>query len=156
MAPEARPWTDEEVALLRKLAPIATMPDVAAHLGRSLSQITRQARKLKVAFGTGAGKRSRASLTTAASSASAKTVARADRQRERVAAMPTVAPASVGVHLSDLRFSHCRWPMWGEATPRDERLFCGARRTRAGCAYCETHADIASGSARVRFSAEAA
>ncbi len=55
-----------------------------------------------------------------------------------------VAPAAIdpAVPFLERRRGQCAWPLWGEATPRAERLVCGAPTLAQSCSWCARHARI--------------
>lgn len=42
------------------------------------------------------------------------------------------------VPLTELRENHCRWPMWADDVPLEQKFFCGAAVARGR--YCANHA----------------
>lgn len=55
----------------------------------------------------------------------------------------SLTPADVGAscHVFQLRYGHCRWPLWELTTPFEAKKFCGQRAVK-GSSYCAEHAAL--------------
>jgi GcrA cell cycle regulator len=152
-------WTDDRVALLRRLWEDGQS---ASKIAAQLGGVTRNAVIGKV-HRLGLGGRARGAEEAPASTATPKAVeietaiAVVETQAPEPVAIlshrpapvfPTPAPAlepvalavSKRVTIMDLRESMCRWPLGDPTTP--EFRFCGARSI-TGLPYCTHHAEIA-------------
>lgn len=66
--------------------------------------------------------------------------------RKRIVTPPepkicVAAPAPLRIHLLDLKFHHCRWPI-GDPQSKDF-AFCGLDKAEIGGSYCAWHHDVA-------------
>ncbi|MHC2108392.1 MULTISPECIES: GcrA family cell cycle regulator [unclassified Methylobacterium] len=152
-------WTDDRVALLRRLWEDGQS---ASKIAAQLGGVTRNAVIGKV-HRLGLGGRARGAEEAPASTPTPKAVeietaiAVVETQAPEPVAIlahrpapvfPTPAPApepvalavSKRVTIMDLRESMCRWPLGDPTTP--EFRFCGARSI-TGLPYCTHHAEIA-------------
>lgn len=152
-------WTDDRVALLRRLWEDGQS---ASKIAAQLGGVTRNAVIGKV-HRLGLAGRTRGGEEAAAAASPSKTIeietaiAVVETQAPEPVAIlshrltpelpaaaptpaPTALPISQRVTIMDLRESMCRWPLGDPTTP--EFRFCGARSI-TGLPYCTHHAEIA-------------
>ncbi len=65
--------------------------------------------------------------------------AAADAPARAGAVRPAPPP---GVPFLERRRGQCAWPLWDEATARDERTVCGAPTGSPGASWCPRHARV--------------
>lgn len=145
-------WTDERVEELRRLAPNHTATEIARIMGApSRNAIIGKLARIKVALNPDWPRgQARPKIPAVPRRAISLAVA---SQASRVQ-IPTPQPCQplpepacepipkTAVTLADLTQDACRWPLWGEATPSNERRFCGGMAIN-GLPYCVHHARIA-------------
>jgi GcrA cell cycle regulator len=137
-------WTDERVALLRRLWEDGQS---ASKIAAQLGGVTRNAVIGKV-HRLGLAGRARGGEEGPAAAPPSKVVEIEILSHRPAPEFPAPAPAPEPVALSvskrvtimDLRESMCRWPLGDPTTP--EFRFCGARSI-TGLPYCTHHAEIA-------------
>lgn len=132
-------WTDERVAVLRKLW---SEGKTAAEIAKELGGVTRNAV---------IGKAHRLKLSNRISPIqqnNKKPVKAEEKLPRRVAPAPVKPTANIkikGVKMTELRDKMCRWPL---GDPRDaDFIFCGCQSV-PGLPYCPGHAKIAYQAAR--------
>lgn len=150
-------WTDERVALLRRLWEDGQS---ASKIAAQLGGVTRNAvigkvhrlglaGRVKVAEdASSAAKPVEAEKAVEAAPTPEPVIAVAHRPApefppvvaRQTAVEPVSIPVSQRVTIMDLRESMCRWPLGDPTTP--EFRFCGARSI-TGLPYCTHHAEIA-------------
>ena len=59
-------------------------------------------------------------------------------------ALRTIIDNIEGIPFIETTNATCKWPLWGDDTPADERRCCGAGVIE-GSSYCQMHADRAAG-----------
>lgn len=150
-ASSASPYSAEEDALIREHAGKKTAREIAPMLNqRSADSVRGRASILGVSL-AGATKRAAAGPRGVRSSfnfdlpASMPKPPRAEREPVVVADVEKVA-------FMDLRFNHCRFPLWPAGAPFAEMFFCGAPKV-SGCPYCAVHREIATTAPRERRAA---
>ncbi len=138
-------WTDERVALLKKLwGEGRTAAEIARVLGSGFSRnaVIGKAHRLKLS--------SRVSpisttMTPKVKPANTQKIAGSAARPEKLRAVRTPPPAPVkidvkGIKLIDLKERMCRWPL---GDPKDPGFnFCGCQ-TVPGIPYCADHARMA-------------
>jgi GcrA cell cycle regulator len=129
-------WTDERVALLKKLwGDGRTAAEIARSLGAGFTRnaVIGKAHRLKLS--------SRMSpISSSMSKAKPANTQRAPIQRLKHAAPPPVKIDVKGIKLIDLKERMCRWPL---GDPQDPNFnFCGCN-TVPGLPYCADHARMA-------------
>jgi GcrA cell cycle regulator len=149
-------WTDERVALLRRLWEDGQS---ASKIAAQLGGVTRNAvigkvhrlglsGRVKAGDDASAAKPVETEKPSAPAPAPEPVVAVGHRPAPEfppvavrpVAGEPVAIPTSQRVTIMDLRESMCRWPLGDPTTP--EFRFCGARSI-TGLPYCTHHAEIA-------------
>jgi GcrA cell cycle regulator len=135
---KALSWTDERVALLKKLwGEGKTAAEIAKSLGGGFTRnaVIGKAHRLKLSsrlspIAPPPRKMEPANNTVKVSSA----------PRSRIAAVPATPIITKGIKLIDLKERMCRWPL---GDPKDPEFnFCGCNSV-AGLPYCSDHARMA-------------
>jgi GcrA cell cycle regulator len=92
------------------------------------------------------GKASAAHRAPAKAAVATGPVASAGVSSQNSAPMPEGPLDGIGVLFGTARRDQCAWPLWDDATPRDDRRVCGCKvaphedgRLRA---YCQAHAKV--------------
>lgn len=154
-------WTDEMVSLLKDLWPTGKDTREIANLiggGKSRQAVIGKAYRLKLgehpnageypgrpACGIGRPRKARPKVERKAAPRSNWVFSmKPNRKRTPPVEATEIAPEPKGrVTLLDLGpyrgdNSTCRWPTWDDATPADDKRYCG-RGTRVGAVYCSFH-----------------
>lgn len=130
-------WTDERVALLKKLwGEGKTAAEIAKSLGGGFTRnaVIGKAHRLKLS--------SRLSPITPPPRKleAANTTVRTSAPRAKAAPIQAAAIVTKGIKLIDLKERMCRWPL---GDPKDPEFnFCGCNSV-AGLPYCADHARMA-------------
>ena len=130
-------WTDERVALLKKLWGEGK---TAAEIAKELGGVTRnavigKAHRLKLSNRVSPIQQNKKPVIANKVERKVATPVRAEK-----AAKPVLPEIKGGVSLMDLGSRMCRWP---HGDPRDDEFgFCGAEIV-AGLPYCAEHAKVA-------------
>lgn len=137
-------WTDERVALLKKLwGEGKTAAEIATTLGGvTRNAVIGKAHRLKLSNRTSPIQPAKKQKTPANTSTPPAAVAAPKKLRP---AKAIDIPKGQGLSLMELKPNMCRWP---SGDPRDEDFgFCGCASI-VGLPYCEEHAKIAYQAAR--------
>lgn len=74
----------------------------------------------------------------------AKAVTTKSRNQERREALKALHSDNA-VHITERSWNQCAWPLWTDATPFSEKMFCGTATEAPGCPYCKGHCEMAYG-----------
>ena len=128
-------WTDERVALLKKLwGDGRTAAEIARALGAGFTRnaVIGKAHRLKLS--------SRLSPVSVVPKVRAANTQKVVRPRLKVSAMPPPKIDIKGIKMIDLKERMCRWPIGDPQDP--DFKFCGCN-TVPGLSYCPDHARMA-------------
>lgn len=70
--------------------------------------------------------------------------------RQVIPVPPVIPSSSHRVHVIQAENNHCRWPLWADDAPFDEKFYCGSptANVTGGRPYCRHHTEMALGQSK--------
>ncbi len=143
--PKVIKWPDERFEQLKQLvAQELTSYQIADILGMTRGAVTGKAARSGIQFRGGANGQHEVRKGDPGLEPKRKPKKRVRKvQDHEPRPKVDLTPAEVGTPCGvfQVRYGHCRWPMWELHTPFEDKKFCGQQKLK-GSSYCAEHAAL--------------